>query len=164
VSASRRQGGEALRITDELAGFLESGVAITVATRDDERQPDGAWAWAARVHEDRAHLTLFLHPEGAAAMLRNLEVHPEIAAVLDRPSDHRACQVKGVFEASRRARAEERPHVERQVDGFRADLETIGMSRGMTAAWKCWPCTAIRIRVTGLFEQAPGPGAGEPLR
>jgi hypothetical protein len=163
VSTSPRKGEAAPRISDDLAAFLESGAAITVATRDGELQPDGAWAWAARVHEDRAQLTVFLHERGAAAMLRNLESHPEIAVVLDRPSDHRACQVKGRFVASRRARAAERPHVERQLESFVADLETIGMSRGLTAAWKCWPCMALELRVTGLFEQAPGPGAGEPM-
>jgi hypothetical protein len=153
-----------LRISDEFARFLESGLAITVATRDGELQPDGTSAWAVRVSEDRQHLTIFLHEKGAAAMLRNLAAHPEIAAVLDRPSDHLACQVKGLFVSSRRARADERPHVERQVGSFAADLETIGIPRDMTAGWQCWPCTALKVRVTAMFEQTPGPGTGEPLR
>jgi len=150
-------------ITPELADFLESGLAITVATRDDELWPHGAWAWAARVHADHTHLTLFLYEEAAVAMLRNLEAHPEIAFVLDRPTTHRACQVKGLFVSSRRGRKQERAEVERQVDSLRRDLEEIGIPPAMTAEWKHWPCTAVRIRITQLFEQTPGPGAGEPM-
>jgi hypothetical protein len=151
-------------ISDELAGFLESGISINIATRDDELQPDGAVAWAVRVHEDRAHLTLFLHKEAAAALMRNLKSHPEIAVAFDRPTTHRACQVKGRMVSTRPGKAAERTEVERQIEGFFADLEGIGIPRGMVAGFKTWPCVAIQMRVTELFEQTPGPGAGEPLR
>lgn len=151
-------------VSEELATFLESGLSITVATRDGEMQPDGALAWAARVHDDRTHLTLFLYEKAAKEMLRNLKAHPLIAIAFDRPTTHRACQVKGVYLSSRRARAAERAVVERQVEGFAADLEGIGIPRAMTAGWATWPCTAFEMRVTELYEQTPGPGAGEPLK
>ena len=35
--------------------------------------------------------------------------------------------------------------------------------RAMVAGMKIWPCVAIELRVTQLFEQTPGPGAAEPL-
>ena len=59
---------------------------------------------------------------------------------------------------------DERAHVERQVEGVRVHLELVGIPRAMTAAWTIWPCAAIDIVVTHLYEQTPGPGAGEPLR
>jgi hypothetical protein len=151
-------------ISAELAAYLEAGVSITVGTRDGALNPDGARAWAVRVDADRVHLTVFVHAGAAPALLRNLEAHPEIALAFDRPIDNRACQVKGRFETSRRARADERAMVERQADGFLAQLETIGIPRALTAGWMVWPAVAIRLRVTELFEQTPGPGAGEPLR
>lgn len=148
----------------ELREFLESGLAIVIATRDGELQPDGSVAWAVRVHEDRSHLTVFLHELAAMEMLRNLEAHPEIAIDFDQPTSHRACQVKGVFLASRRAEDSERAEIERQIAGFAADLEAIGIPRAATAGWKTWPCTALELRVATLYEQTPGPGAGDPLR
>jgi hypothetical protein len=151
-------------ISDDIAGFLESGLSINVGTCDDDLQPDGAVAWAARVHDDRAHLTLFMHKEAAQAMLRNLTVHPEIAIAFDCPPTHRACQVKGRFVSTRAGKPAERTEVERQVDHFGADLEAIGIPRAMVAGWKVWPCVALEVRVTELFEQTPGPGTGEPLR
>jgi hypothetical protein len=150
-------------ISEPTAAFLEAGLSITLATRDGELQPDGAAAWAARVHEDRTRLTLFLYEEAARGLLPNLKAHPEIAAVFDQPTTHRACQVKGRFLSARRARAAERGEIERQADGFAAELEAIGIPRVMTGGWKRWPCTALEMQVTHLYEQTPGPGAGEPL-
>jgi hypothetical protein len=150
-------------IDEELARFLESGLAVTVATRDAHLQPDGAWAWAVRVEEGGSHLAVFLHEDGAAAMLRNLTDHPEIAVVLDRPTSHRACQVKGTYISSRPAQPEEEEEIARQVEAFRADLATIGLPAGLTAGWVLWPAMALRIRVTDVFEQTPGPGTGGRL-
>ena len=151
-------------ISEPTAKFLESGLAITVACRDRELQPDGAFAWAARVHDDREHVTVFVHTDSARAMLKSLEAHPEIAVLFDQPTSHKACQIKGTFESSRPARDDERSLVERQVEGFARELADIGIPRTMTAGWAIWPCTAFEMRVSRLFEQTPGPGAGEPLK
>jgi hypothetical protein len=151
-------------ISSELAEFLESGLSVILATRDSELQPDGAAAYAVRVHDDGTRLSVYLHEEAADRMLRNLKAHPEIAIDLDLPTSHRACQVKGVYVSSRAAREPERALIDRQVEGFAADLEEIGIPRAMTAGWQAWPCAVLEVRVTELYEQTPGPGAGEPLR
>ena len=153
-----------LFISDELADFIESGLSINIGTRDAKLEPDGAIAWAARVHDDRSQLTLYLHKEAAKAMLRNLRLHPGIAVVFERPTSHRACQIKGRFVSTRPAKAGERAKVERQMDGFFSDLEGMGIPRALLAELEIWPCVAIQMRATELFEQTPGPGAGEPLR
>ncbi|MEW5919277.1 MAG: pyridoxamine 5'-phosphate oxidase family protein, partial [Gemmatimonadota bacterium] len=118
-------------ISDELAQFLESGLSIVVATRDGDLQPDGASAWAARVHDDRTHLTVYLYEEAAARMLRNLNAYPQIALDFDRPTTHRACQVKGVYLSARPAEAAERALVDQQVGAFAADLDEIGIPGAM---------------------------------
>ena len=153
-----------MRIPLELAEFLESGLAIVVGTRDAELNPDGASAWAVDVDEERGRVTLYLHEIAAADLLRNLKSHPEIAINFDQPTTHRACQVKGVFVASRPARADEKELVDRQIEGLEKNLEQIGLPRFVTAAWQIWPCATLEVRVTHLFEQTPGPGAGRPLR
>lgn len=151
-------------ISEELAAFLESGLSIVVGTRDGDVQPDGGAAWAARVHDDRTHLTLFAYVDGAERLLRNLRRFPQIAIAFDRPTTHRACQVKGLLVSTRPARPDERPEVERQIEAFSGDLEAIGIPRAMFAGWRTWPCTALVVRATALFEQTPGPGTGERLR
>jgi hypothetical protein len=151
-------------ISDELAGFLQSGLSINVATRDDELQAEGAVAWAVQIHDNRSRMTVFLPDNSARPLLRNLKAHPEIALLFDKPTSHRACQVKGRFISSRRAKAADRAEVERQLGGLSEDLEAIGIPRAMTAEWRIWPCIAIELQATHFFEQTPGPGAGEPLR
>lgn len=151
------------RISTELASFLESGLSIVMATRDDDLRPDGALAWAARVHESGTHVTVYLHEQAAREMLRNLEKHPMIALDFDRPTSHRACQVKGTYRSVRPARDDEREFVLNQVDAFAADLEGVGIPREMEVGWQAWPCLAFEIEVAQLFEQTPGPGAGAPL-
>lgn len=151
-------------ISNELATFIESGLSINVGTRDEALEPDGVIAWAARVHEDRAQLTIYLHKDAADAMLRNLREFPRIAVLFERPTSHRACQVKGNFVSSRPAKAAERAQVEQQSENFCADLEGIGIPRELLTGLEIWPCVAIQVRATQLFEQTPGPGAGEPLR
>ncbi|HKQ62786.1 MAG TPA: pyridoxamine 5'-phosphate oxidase family protein [Candidatus Polarisedimenticolaceae bacterium] len=152
------------RIPDELAAFLESGLSLALGTRNADLAPNGTRAWAIQVAADRTHVTVFVEARSATPLLADLEAHPQAAVVFDRPSDSRACQIKGRFVDSRRARPAERAFVERQVDDFKADLEKIGVARALTAGWRSWPCVAVRILVTDLFHQTPGPGAGERMR
>ena len=152
------------RITRDLADFLESGLAIVVATRDGDLQADGTVGWAVRVNDDGSRLTLFMHEQAAAEMLRNLLRHPEIAIDIDQPTSHRACQVKGRYLSHGPVADADRPAVERQVEGFAHELEKIGIPRAMTGAWRVWPATALELEVTQLFEQTPGPGTGEPIK
>jgi hypothetical protein len=145
------------------ASFLEAGRSITVASRDGDLRPSGANAWAVKVHPDRKGLTVFLHEESGRSLLPNLERHPEIAILVDQPSEHRACQVKGTFVSSRRAKAGERPEIDRQVEGLARELAILGIPEAMLTGWPTWPCLAFDVRVGALFEQTPGPGAGEPI-
>jgi hypothetical protein len=71
--------------------------------------------------------------------------------------------VKGEFVAMRQADETEQAPVVAQWNGFVTSLEHVGIPRALTAAWTTWPAVAIRLRVTALFEQTPGPGAGAPL-
>lgn len=150
-------------MSEEVATFLESGISINIATRDAERVPHGTRVWSVLVEADRVHVTAYLHEDAAPRLLRDLEAHPEVALAFSRPSDHRSCQLKGIFLGSRAARPRERNLVAAQVEGFLTELEGIGIPRAATARWKSWPCVVLRIRVDELFTQTPGPGAGERM-
>jgi len=100
---------------------------------------------------------------GARHVLPDLEANGQAALVFARPPDERACQVKGVFTGVRAADAAERPFVLDQWDRWLGRLETIGYPRATWENWAAWPCVAIRVRATALFNQTPGPGAGAAL-
>lgn len=150
-------------IDGSLAEFLQQGLGIHVGTRDARHQPNGARALALTVDADGAHLTVYLAKVAATRLLADLESNRQIAVSLGRPVDDRACQVKGVVTAIRAARAAERAVVTAQFEGFRDQLDAIGIPRVLTERWATWPAMAIEFRATAVFEQTPGPGAGEAL-
>ncbi len=150
-------------IDDALAAFLQQGVAINLGTRNDRLEPHAAYVGAALVDDDRQHLTIYVPTLAAGPVLDDLSANGQAAVVFARPEDDRACQVKGTFVAARPARDDEEALVRTQCDGFCRQLEIIGMPGESTRPWVVWPATAVRLRVTAVFDQTPGPQAGAPL-
>lgn len=153
------------RVIDaELARFLEDGVGIHLGTRDERLQPLGARAAAVKVDDDGSHFVVFIAETAAARLLPHLRANGRAAVVFGRPTDERACQVKGTFESLRPASPDERTFVAAQFEGYRTKLEAIGIPRALSAAWLTWPAVAIRLEATAVFEQTPGGTAGTQLR
>ena len=150
-------------IDKELAAFLQEGIAIQIGTRNARLEPDGTRVVAVRVDDDGSHVVAYVPKRAARYVMPNLEENGQAALVFARPPDERACQVKGVFVGARAARAAERPFVSAQWERWVDRLATIGFARPASENWQTWPCVAIRVRVTALFNQTPGPGAGSAL-
>jgi hypothetical protein len=146
-----------------LTTFLEQGLAIHLGTRNADLEPNGVRVTAVKVSDDRLHLVLYVTRADVAVVLEDLRDNGQAAVTLVRPSDDRACQVKGTFVDVRDADENEQPLIEGQWQGFVQQLEIIGLPALATSAWMMWPCVAIRIKATALFDQTPGPGAGGPL-
>jgi hypothetical protein len=96
-------------------------------------------------------------------VLPNLEDNGLAAIVFARPPDERSCQVKGVFAGAQAAAAADRAFVVGQWHRWLQRLTTIGLPLETLEGWDAWPCVAIRVRVTALFNQTPGPNAGVAL-
>lgn len=150
-------------IDAELATFLQEGLSIHLATRDGALRPNGGRVTAVRVEDDGAHLTLYVPKVALARLLPDLEENGQAAVVFVRPTDDRACQVKGVFVAVRAARQEDRRFVTAQWERTLDNLERIGIPRAVTAGWTPWPVSAVRLRPTAIFNQTPGPAAGTQI-
>jgi hypothetical protein len=146
-----------------LAAFLREGLGIHIGTCNHRLEPNGARALAVTVEDDGAHLVVYVAEVAAARLLPDLAANGRAAVSFGRPVDDRACQVKGDFVSARPAAANVREMVRAQFDAFRANLELIGIPRAGSANWVVWPAVAIRLRVTAVFEQTPGPAAGTPL-
>ena len=149
-------------IQPELAAFLQEGIGIYIGTRNAALEPNGARAIAARVDE-RGRLIVYLADVAAERLLPDLHGNGQAAVTFGRPADERACQVKGTFISSRPAAEDERPLLDAQWEGFTRQLETIGVAREARSAWPKWPATAIVLKPTAVFEQTPGPAAGNQL-
>jgi hypothetical protein len=150
-------------IEPELRAFLEEGLGIHIASRTARLEPNGARAAAVKAEDDGLHLTVYVAHVASVRVLPDLIANGAAAVVFARPTDDRACQIKGIFVGARPAAEDERAFVDRQWGRFLANLEKIGIPREGAAAWITWPAVAIRLRATAVFEQTPGPDAGTLL-
>ena len=150
-------------IDPQLAAFLEQGVGIHIGTRNEQLHPNGARAVAAKVEGGGTHLVVYVAEIAAARLRVDLESNGQAAVVFGRPEDERSAQVKGVFVDIRPAIDSERPLMQKQWDGFLGQLEMIGIPRVSATNWITWPAVAIRLKVTTIFEQTPGPQAGAQI-
>jgi hypothetical protein len=150
-------------ITGELASFLQQGLSLHIGVRDERLQPDGVRAIAARVEEDGRHLVVYVAEVAASRILPQLHDNGHAAVAFARPVDDRACQVKGTFIDARPVGEAAREDVMAQWNGFVNQLEQIGITRKAVLGWTIWPAVAIRLKVTSVFEQTPGTGAGTQL-
>jgi|EndMetStandDraft_8_1072994.scaffolds.fasta_scaffold166881_2 hypothetical protein len=147
----------------ELAAFLQEGIAIQLGTRNERLEPNGVRVVSVAVDPDGRHIVAYVPDAAVAQVLPDLQSNGQAALVFARPPDERACQLKGTFTNARPATAAERAGVEAQWDRWLDRLASIGVARATLEPWITWPCTAIRLRVTAIFDQTPGPNAGAPL-
>lgn len=147
-----------------LTEFLELGLAIHMGTRNQRMEPNGCRVTALRVEDQGTHLIAYLPTAAPTEVLEDLQSNGQAAISVARPSDDRAVQVKGVFVSIRDADESEKAFVMAQWQGFVKQLDMIGFNASTnTLSWAVWPCVAVKIRVTNVFSQTPGPDAGAVL-
>ena len=147
-----------------LTEFLEQGLAIHIGTRDGRLRPNGCVVTAVRVEEEGRHLVAFIPKAVTPAVFDDLRSNGQAAISLTRPADDKAVQVKGEFLSLEDVSAADEQFARDQWGGFLKQLDLIGLPGRATATWTLWPCVAVRIKVTAIFSQTPGPEAGAVLR
>ena len=147
-----------------LTEFLEQGLAIHIGTRDARLRPNGCVVAAVRVEDEGRHLVAFIPKAVTPAVFDDLRSNGQAALSFTRPADDKAVQVKGEFVSIADASREDEQYARQQWGGFLKQLDLIGLPGEATRTWTLWPCVAVRIRVTALFSQTPGPEAGAVLR
>jgi hypothetical protein len=147
-----------------LTEFLEQGLAIHIGTRDARLRPNGCVVTAVRVEDEGRHLVAFIPKAVTPAIFDDLRNNRQAAISFTRPADDKAVQVKGEFVSLADASDADEEFAKEQWAGFLKQLDMIGLPGAATSTWTLWPCAAVRIRVTALFSQTPGPEAGAVLR
>lgn len=153
----------AVAIPKDLVEFLTSGISVLLATRNADRVPEAVRAYAPVISPDRQRLDLIV-PNGLGdRTIANLRDNAQIAAAFSRAIDHVSVQVKGSCVALRPTTEEDRPAVERFRAAYIEGLYLIGMPRSLTSRFRALPGTVVTIEVAGVYNQTPGPRAGEPI-
>jgi hypothetical protein len=150
-------------ITPDIAAFLQGPNSIMVASHDESLVPDIARAVRVTCHAgDRVTVDLATAP--SQGVLAQLARDGRVAIVCELSSTHRTLQIKGRTVTIAPTPEEERPAVEAAADAFFAVCETLGLPRRLTDRAVRWPTTTVLVQIDQVFEQSPGPGAGEPWR
>jgi hypothetical protein len=144
--------------------FIQGGVAVGVATRDDDLKPEFARGWGPEVSADGRSLRLCVTAPEGSQMRANLESNGAVAVGFSPPTIARAVQVKGVAPTTQEPDAADLERVERHVRSFVAEAERIGAPPELSQRMFVGAgLVAIQFSIDEVFDQTPGPTAGRRL-
>jgi hypothetical protein len=147
----------------EIADLVREGVAVVVATRDEEMRPALSRAWGPALSEDGAHLTVCVEAAPGSAMARNLESGSPAAAMVTRLSSHTSVQLKGAVVEVATPTQDRLEAVAAHVDGFVAETAIVGVPEELARALAGQDLLTATIEVAERFDETLGSGAGRPL-
>lgn len=148
------------------AAFLAGPVAINVASRSPTLMPSVARAFGCRLSQDCRLVTILLAQGRAEDVLRDLAEGGPIAAVFSRPKTHVTLQLKGECAEILPATATDRALMHAYGAAFVAEICALGYPQAFAERLvrpAAEPALAVRFEPLALFEQTPGPRAGNRL-
>lgn len=144
--------------------FIQGGVAVGVATRDDDLKPEFARGWGPEVSADGRSLRLCVTAPDGSRMRANLERNGAVAVGFSPPTIARAVQVKGMVSATSEPDGADLERVERHVQSFVAETERMGAPAELARRiFVGTGLVAISFEIDEVFDQTPGPTAGRRL-
>lgn len=138
--------------------FSEQGVSILVGTCSAALAPDCVRGVGVRVWPGACRLTVLVPVSTGATTLVNARENPRLAVTLSHMPTHRTIQIKGAVLAVRDGGDDERALAERYRERFAEQLAFVGVGQGPRLG--IWPCAAIDVQISTVFNQTPGPAAG----
>jgi hypothetical protein len=155
-----------IALPEEIATFIQSGISITLASRDDRFVPSIAKGVGCRVSPERDAVTLLVFSNAAEALLRDVAHCRQLAAVFSRPSTNRTLQIKGRDVTTAPAGPADVALTRRFIALFAEELCPLGWAAEYVhdVFWHD-PVYLVALHFTpeGAFQQTPGPGAGAAL-
>lgn len=151
---------------DNIVAFIEREVAIDLASASADHHPSSCRGFACRVAPDRQRVTLFVRREEARQLLQDVLVQDAIAVVFCLPETEAAIQIKGRQIALSAVSADDMLDIQRYRDAFIDGIARIGHPRPFAEAYmavEAGQMVAITFQPEAVFEQTPGPRAGQPV-
>ncbi len=141
---------------------MASGVAISVATSDEDLRPCFARGFGPDLAEDGRSLRLCVTAPPGSGVRANLERRCRIAIGFSPPTIARAVQLKGVVETVGELELADRRRMARHLGAFIAEAEQMGMSEPLVRRFAAAvDCVAVTCAVDEVYDQTPGPTAGQ---
>jgi len=149
---------------EKLRKFMDGGISVVVGTVDAEGVPTCCRGIAIRTRDDFDTVTVFVPSATAQETVANLATTRRIAVSCTEPLSHESIQIKGLTRGVKLAPSDDRQFVAQRLEAFADTLDSFGLPRTITRAIAHWPAFAIEVSVEQIFDQTPGPKAGEELR
>jgi hypothetical protein len=150
-------------ISDRLRKCVESGLSIVVGTADSDRMPSCCRAIALKTNDDFATVTVYVPVATSHETMANIATTRRVAVTCSQIPSHESTQIKGLTRAVRLAPPSDQAFVQERLAAFADSLELIGLPRHISGRMSAWPAYAIDVSVEEVFDQTPGPKAGNPL-
>ena len=150
-------------IADELASFVRGGVAIIVATRDEDLRPEITRGWGPEVSGDGRSVTLCVTAPPGSKTRSNLAANSAVAVTFSLPTTYRTVQMKGTAAEVREPNAEQLTRVEEHLAAFVDQVEQVGIPRHLAPTFMQPEFVSVTLEVRELYDQTPGPNAGSKL-
>lgn len=148
----------------DVVEFIQGGVAVGVATRDDDLRPEFARGWGPEVSADGRSLRLCVTAPEGSRMRENLERNGAVAVGFSPPTIARAVQVKGVAGAVAEPETADLERVERHFRSFVAEAGRIGAPAELSQRMFVREgLVTVNFSIDEVFDQTPGPTAGRRL-
>ncbi len=154
-------------ITPAMKEFMRGPVTLTLGARDRNKLAVATFCYGCRLSSRSGAVTVFVSRSRGPEVLENLRTFPAVTLVVCRPSTLKALQLKGT---------DARIHPLAPGDAKRAVayLETLVEELGRLHDPEDWSraalgfetddLVAVTFTPTSVFDQTPGPGAGERVR
>ena len=145
---------------------MQAGVSILVATHDANLRPNQTRAFGCLIDPATDTLDILISAPQATALLADIRANGAIAAVFCRPSSSQALQIKAIGADTTDATAKHMQAARQYRDNMIAEIQPLGFRAEMLGAVftvEANDLTVIRCRPHVVFEQTPGPNAGNAL-
>jgi hypothetical protein len=143
-----------------LYDLLDAGVIVYVGTRSAALEPDAVMGFGMHAPGGSTEITVFIAAAFASAALADLRDNGQIAITIADPTTNRAMQLKGSWIGERRVTDGDRAFLQRYREQLTCQLALVGVPRSVSRRLVWWPVVALQVQVTEVFDQTPGPGAG----
>lgn len=150
---------------DNLA-FIQKGISISVASRDVRLVPSLSRGLACRLSDCGQQLRVSVARSQCHDLLRDLEKTHAIAVVFTEPTTHRTLQIKGSDATLAEVQEADRETLDASGEAFAAEILPLGFDAAYTRRlFFVAPEDLVVVAFTpeAVFQQTPGPHAGDPL-
>ena len=150
-------------LSERLRKVVEAGLSVVVGSADSERMPSCCRAIALTTNDDFETITVYVPVATSHETMANIATTRRVAVTCSQIPSHESTQIKGLTRAVRLAPPSDQAFLQQRLEDFAVALELIGLPRNITRSMAFWPAYAIDVSVEEVFDQTPGPKAGNPL-